>query len=100
MSSDTVSAHFSSELIDPFLGRALVELHPTASAVEIILKIVEIFTDARNGIVFDITYDTGPCHLEGMLNVLVQDIELVEVASLNRVCDIVVALFDGMLDQG
>ena len=60
--------------------------------VEIILKIVEIFTDARNGIVFDITYDTGPCHLEGMVNVLAQDIELVEVASLNRVCNIVVAL--------
>ena len=48
--------------------------------------------DARNGIVFDITYDTGPCHLEGMVNVLAQDIELVEVASLNRMRDIVVAL--------
>ena len=33
MSSDTFSAHLKSELIDPFLGRALVELHPTASAV-------------------------------------------------------------------
>ena len=76
---------FSVELLSGFIQLLLL-------LVEIVLKIVKIFTDARNGTVFDITYDTGPCHLEGMFNVLAQDIELVEVASLNRVRDIVVAL--------